>query len=287
MNSGDGTASLVPAAIGRDSQRNDELIAIVTGNVVSNIATLPIRAGGGVCSDPQYGITGDQISTLIGQTNIKTGGVSVIQETVPGVGGAATTLSVAGGSFFQVTGASYSGAGGSSGTVSIGGCVVTQTGAGQNGNGGSGGTATGLDAGTITVTPPGGGPITLTTPTGFAGIYTANLASIPATGGAFVFHATGGTGVGAFTATVNFPNPILTWTNQGTAATVVRSQGLLVTWDGGAPGSYVIILGSAIDTNAGVSGSYYCLAPAEAKQFTVPSYVLLSLPAGTGEHNGR
>ena len=96
-----------------------------------------------------------------------------------------------------------------------------------------------------------------------------------------MFNGAGGAQVGKFTATVNFPNPLLTWTNQNTAATVNRSQGLQVTWSGGANGTYVGITGNS-STPSGASATYLCLAPLAAGQFTVPSYVLLSLPAGTG-----
>jgi len=44
------------------------------------------------------------------------------------------------------------------------------------------------------------------------GFYSGTLASIPSTGGAFVFNGTAGSQVGAFTATVTFPNPLLAWT---------------------------------------------------------------------------
>ena len=113
------------------------------------------------------------------------------------------------------------------------------------------------------------------------GILLATLPSIPATGGSYVFNGAGGSQVGKFTATVNFPNPLLTWTNQSAAATVNRSQGLQITWSGGASGTYVGILGSSANAS-GASATYLCLAPVAAGQFTVPSYVLLSLPSGTG-----
>jgi uncharacterized protein (TIGR03437 family) len=251
-------------------------MAAVAGNVVSNLATLPIHAGGGICADPQYGITGDQISTFTGQTTFKSGGVSVSQSTSPGVGGAAQTLTVAGASFFQVSGTSS--VGGSQ--VSIGGCIVIQTAPGQTG--GSTGSSTGLDAGTVTVTPPGGAAISLTTSTIVPGIASATLSAIPSTGGSYVFHGSGGAQIGSFTATVNFPNPLLTWSNQSAAATVIRNQGLQVTWTGGANGTYVTISGTSFDVSSRASGTYVCLAPAAAGQFTVPAYVLLSLPSGTG-----
>lgn len=243
-------------------------VATVNGVlIVSNIATLPIKAGGGVCSDPQFGINGDQLSSTNGQP-FKSGFLLVSQSTAPLTGTSNTAAAI----FQQTPGISQPGGGG---IASIGGCIITQTTVG-----GSPGLPTGLNAGTITVTGPGGSPVTLTGIPQFPGFYTATLASIPSTGGAYVFNATAGSQVGAFTATVTFPNPLLVWTNQGAAATVSRSQGLSVTWTGGAPGSYVIISGSA--ANQLVSGSYTCFAPQSALQFTVPSYVLLGLPAGNG-----
>lgn len=243
-------------------------VATVNGVlIVSNIGTLPIKAGGGVCSDPQFGINGDQLSGTNGQP-FKSGFLIVSQATIQGSGTTNSALAI-----FQQSTAVSSPGGGS--IVSIGGCTITQTLLG-----GSGGTSTGLSAGTITVTGPGGSPVTLQGFPQLPGLYSASLTSIPSTGGAYVFNGTAGSQVGAFTGTVNFPNPLLVWTNQDAAANVTRSQGLTVTWTGGAPGSYVYISGSA--ANQLVSGSYTCFAPISAGQFTVPSYVLLGLPAGNG-----
>jgi hypothetical protein len=105
---------------------------------------------------------------------------------------------------------------------------------------------------------------------------------IPTTGGTFTFKGTGGANVGPFTASVIFPNPVLSWTNQAAAATITRSAGLLVQWTGGAPGTYVIMTGNSTSTGALVSGNFTCIAAVSSGQFTVPSYVLAALPAGTG-----
>jgi hypothetical protein len=146
-----------------------------------------------------------------------------------------------------------------------------------------------MDPGTVTMTGPVGGTVTLAQLLASSGIYFAQLAAgaIPSTGGTFTFHGTGGTTapiVGAFTAAVTLSNPLLNWTNSSAAATVTRSQGLGVSWTGGASGTYVVISGSSSATVAGqsVSGGYSCFAPQSAFQFTVPSYVLAILPAGSG-----
>jgi uncharacterized protein (TIGR03437 family) len=242
-------------------------IVAVAGTFVSNTATLPIHAGGGECSDPQFGITGSQLSGLPG--TVKSGFLLVVQSTAPGTGVSNNAIGI----FQQSSGISAPGGGG---IASIGGCIVTQV-----TTGGSGGTTSGLSAGTITVNGPGGSQATLTGIPQLAGFYAATLPSIPPNGGAYVFNATAGSQVGAFSGvTVNFPNPLMVWTNQNAAATVARSQGLTVNWTGGTPGSYILITGSS--TSGTVVGTFVCYAPQSALTFTVPSYITLSMPAGTG-----
>jgi uncharacterized protein (TIGR03437 family) len=247
----------------------------VVGNVVSNVVTIPVATGGGICSEPQLGLTGDKISTITGQSTVKSGNVIVTQGTSPNAQGAPVVSSSASAVFQQVTGNSFV----SGGIVSVGGCIVN-----QQVSGGSTVTATGLDAGTITVTPPGGAPLTLTGVPTLAGFYSVQLAAgaIPASGGTFAFNGSGGTQVGKFSTTINFPNPLLSWTNQAAAATVTRSAGMPVTWTGGGAGTYVYIFGSSLSNDFSAIGTYTCLAPVSAGQFTVPSWVLLSLPPGTG-----
>jgi hypothetical protein len=161
---------------------------------------------------------------------------------------------------------------------SIGSCTIFQNITGS----GSTFTTTPLDAGSISLTGPGG-TYNLTSPQ--TGIYFANLpaGAIPSTGGSFTFTGKGGANVGAFTTTVNFGS-ILAWTNQAAAATINRSQGVNVTWTGGTPGTYVQIIGtsSAMVNGQTISGGFVCNAPVAAGSFQVPSYVLLGMPVGTG-----
>ena len=242
------------------------VVAVATtaaGPVVSNTATLSIAAGGGACSDPGLGYDGNQLSSLNGQGTVKSGFLNVSQATIPGQGTVAAGVAI-----FQKSSTVTAASGGS---VSTGGCVVTPT------ITGAAPTTTALNAGTITVTPPGGTAVTLSSLPQLPGFYVGTLPSIPSSGGAFVFNSTPGTDVGGFTATVNFPNPLLTWTNQAAAANVTRSQGLTVTWTGGASNSGVLISGTS--TSGTATGSYTCIAPQSAGTFTVPSYILLSLPA--------
>ena len=252
-------------------------IVVVVGGVASNFATAPIAAGNGECSDPAFGITGSQYITLSGQTNVKSGSVFVGQFVNTNSSGTQMTENLASADFASVTGSYY---GSASGIASIGSCIVTEvistTGVGNV-------TSTGLDAGAVSLAGPGGANYTLTGIPMLPGFYSAMLpdGAITSSGGTFVFSWTGGKDVGASSATVNLPNPLLNWTNESTAATVTRSQGAQVTWTGGAPGTYVFISGSS-SSSGGVSGSFTCFAPQSALQFTVPAYVLDTLPAGTG-----
>ena len=134
--------------------------------------------------------------------------------------------------------------------ASLGSCAVSQTLSSATPP-----TTNTLNSGTVSVT----GPVANATLVSFGGgILLAQLATgfIPSTGGAFTFTGIGGVDVGNFTATVNFPNPLLAWSNQAANATVSRASGTDVSWTGGATGSYVEITGTSTNTTAGVIGSF-------------------------------
>jgi uncharacterized protein (TIGR03437 family) len=242
-------------------------VVAVSGNFVSNTITLPIGQSGGVCNDPTLGYNGTQLGTLSGKTNYNEGILFITQSTSAG-----QTTSGASGIFENVTGAS---SGNSGGITSVGSCNINSTVVG-----GTAPTITGLDAGTITVTGPTGTQTLGTIPQA-PGLYEAQLPAgfIPASGGSYTFKGSGGAQVGAFSASVAYTNP-LTWTNSSADASVSRANGVNLTWSGGASGSIVYIGGTS--SSSTVSASFTCYAPVSAGAFTVPSYVLLALPAGTG-----
>ncbi len=251
------------------------VVGVSTTGVTTNFLTLPI--GNGTCQDPGLGYTGSLLTTLSGQTTVKTGFVEMIYSTSPATSGSGTMVNTEAAANFQsTTGFGY---GSGSGIVSIGGCIVNEN---VVSSGGSTSTSTGLNAGTIMVTGPNAAPVTLMAEgSALPGFYYDLLPSgfLTTSGGSFMFNATAGTQVGAFTTSVNFPTPLLQWTNQAASATVTRSAGLSITWTGGSAGTYVIISGTSF--NASASGFFTCLAPVAAQQFTVPSYVLGTLPAST------
>ena len=245
-------------------------LAAVAGNVVSNVVTLPIHPGGGACIDPFSGVTGHQISPAGGQT-LRTGLVSLVHTNTPLKDGSRSITNSAIGAFVKYTGLYVP-----TTSLSPGGCVVA-----QSINPVPVPRVTGLDSGTLTLSGPSGAPITLASQFGIKGTFFSQLpaGAIPQTGGTFTFTGSGGADVGAFSSTINLSNPIFIATNPSPSASIDRTQGLPFTWTGGNPGTYVYITG----TSTGLSyGGFTCLAPADAGQFTVPSYILSALPAGNG-----
>jgi hypothetical protein len=257
-------------------------LVVVSNGLSSNFGTLPVNAGGGVCSDPGSGITGTEFGTLGSQTTVKSGFLALVENTAPALAADAkaqtfTTTYTAEASFSSQTGSSY--ITGSS-FLSIGSCIVN-----ASATGGGTFSSNGLDAGTPIMLTGGGlsVPIPEFTLGGktVVGDYEATLTALTG-GAAYTFTGPGGKDVGPFSATITFPVP-LTWTNESSISAVTEAQGQLITWTGGASGTYVYISGnSSLSTDLSVSGSFTCLAPVSAQQFTIPSYVLLAMPTGTG-----
>jgi uncharacterized protein (TIGR03437 family) len=268
----------IPAAVAVGC--NVSLVAVSgSGSTLtaSNATSIAIAAAeGAVCSDPTFGTNGTTFTTLSGQTNVKTG-VVILEQSISASG----TTNVAESVFEEVTGLTYTG---SNSQPSLGSCAVTQTVLANV----STTTTTALNTGTITISGPNGSatltPENIGIGSSAVGLSFAQLASgfIPSSGGAFTFSAPAGTNVGSFSVTLNFPNPLLSWTNTAADASISRASGVTVNWNGGAPGTYVTIGGSSSSATAGISASFSCTAPVSAGTFTVPNAILLTLPAGTG-----
>jgi uncharacterized protein (TIGR03437 family) len=259
-------------------------LAAVTGTIISNVVVFPINPGGGTCVEQGRGtpVTGAQILQNV-QDTLNAGALSVLQTNVTSSKGVLTVTNSAGAGFDHETGL-LAGATGRSGIITPGGCWVAPTVVGGPV------TIAGLDAGSISLTGPAGLAIALPPagaddPGGYGGPLAAG--AIPSSGGTFTFTGSGGAVLGPFTAAVTFTNPIFNWTNQSASAIVNRAQGLTVTWTGGNPGTIVYIGGGFTVTpssasSPGLSVGYGCRSAVEAGQFTVPSYILLGFPAGSG-----
>lgn len=93
---------------------------------------------------------------------------------------------------------------------------------------------------------------------------------------------TGGRNVGRFSVTLPAPQPFQ-WGNRAAFSALDRSRPVKLAWSGAGASTKMAILLSAASTENNVAGLIYCLAPAGAGRFTVPSELLAVLPSGRGE----
>jgi uncharacterized protein (TIGR03437 family) len=241
----------------------------VAGDVVSNSAAIPIQKGDGPCVDVETGLTGSQIAPSGGST-FRTGLVSLIHTDSPKKDGTRDIQNSADAAFVKYSGLSYN----PPNQVSPGSCILYPLLPASVPN------VTGMDAGAISLTGPNGLATDLKGLIKGVSYALLSATALPAAGGVFTFKGAGGADVGPFSLTMNLSTP-LTWTNISAAANIDQSKDLLLTWTGGNPGSYVLISSSTTPA-FGVTQAYLCKAPADAGQFTVPSYILKGLAAGTG-----
>ena len=231
-------------------------VAVVANGVVSNFGTLPVSPGGGVCSDPVLGITGTSSTS----GTVKGGVVELSKITVPSSDFGAlkpqaeptTTTYSAFSIFSSKTGNVSVGS-----DLSIGNCIVYLP-----GNPSGTETVTFLNAGKSIGLAGGGISAQLAQST--VGEYFATLTSSLMAGTAYTFTGTGGKDVGSFNVTITFPTQ-LDWTNENSISTVTEAQGQLITWTGGATGTYVDIGGtsssSPTDGSLPLSVTFVCFVP--------------------------
>jgi hypothetical protein len=138
-----------------------------------------------------------------------------------------------------------------------------------------------LDAGVaINVNGPNGSRLLEKTGTGIYGATLGGRAAVPpylSAGGYSFDNGIGGDGVGAFLTSAVFPEPVH-WTNMGEIGNVQGGTPLRVTWSGGNSGDVVIVAGSSIDSTNGIGVTFLCQQAAAAGEFTVPAWVIDTLP---------
>ncbi len=97
--------------------------------------------------------------------------------------------------------------------------------------------------------------------------------------GTYSIASAGGHDLKAFSVTLNVGGNIV-WTNKAAINSVDRSQPLTVIWSGTATPGYVVVGGYAfLDSAVGI---FVCTEDASVGSFTIPSFILSVLPAGTG-----
>jgi uncharacterized protein (TIGR03437 family) len=274
-------------------------VVIVTGNYVSNFGTLAVAETGRTCSDATTPVTTAIYDDIAKKGTFTVGFIEITKTTSPGITVAGVTVGGGTNDFGSATFSRMTASQLNSGayaaltgrTASIGSCNIYTFNTSSS--------STTPPSLKVTATPLNAGPdVNIVGPDGTiamplqssanADTYltgSSNTSFIPASGGTFTFNnGSGGPDVGAFTsAQLQVPAPLV-WTNMNAITTVTRSAGVTVQWTGGDPGTYATITGYSIGSLNGsssqfVGGAFTCLAPVPAGQFTVPSAVLLSLPA--------
>jgi len=178
---------------------------------------------------------------------------------------------------------------GGSGAIPNGSCVVSQS---------SFSNVTGLlavggiflDAGNVTLTGPSGSNLSNTPFTELNNSYLLGIGiegGTPISGygngmlvtGSYSIAGAGGADVNAFNVSIGL-NPSLVLTG-GLPGTVVRANGLPLSWTGGNPSDTVTIIGSSGQISNGTitTTGFICQTTVGAGSFTVPASILTQLPA--------
>ncbi len=281
----DQIAFVVPAGV----ESCNVPVVVKIGNTVSNFTSIAVAASGRTC----VSASGMDLPTIFSGPNVSVGVVSLTRSItqssgIGGIGagikksdgGSATFLKfklpVGGFPAFLVD------------SVSFGACTVTTISGVLTSSLGDF-SFQGLDAGpSISINGPSGMRTLSKLPgSDQTGFYSSMLGDTSVGNyldpGKYTFTGTGGADVGAFTTSVNVPQPLI-WTNQAAVSTVNRGSGVQVTWSGGDPSAYVNIGGGsfAISSDSKVIGaSFTCRARVNDGSFTVPPVVLLSLPVSS------
>jgi uncharacterized protein (TIGR03437 family) len=268
--------------------------------VVSNTTTVPIGATSRTCTPTNPGISESSFGQFIAQGTYASGFVSLIRSVNVSQGastapGSATKGDSGSASFEKVTvlpGAL--GLGAAFDIASYGACTVISYAATQGSAPPLPYVYQPLDAGaSIGIGGPNGSKTltksTSTDPTTsqkYISYYSAFDTTATYLGaGNYAATGSGGPDVGAFTAHLTLPLSPLVWTDQPTptaSLAIDRTQPFTVHWTGGDPSGYVQITGNGFVITSGADGvgaSFTCSARTSDGSFTVPSVVLLGLPA--------
>lgn len=276
-------------------------VFVRTGDVTSNAGSMSIATNGGTCPEISS-VNLNELPVINGTTAIRTGSILLsrlrLNLSIPGVPLAINiTTDIGFGSFELYDLTSYFGSSSSVQGAAPGNCQTFST-TSSNPTIPNGAVFTALDAGTpITVAGPRGSrPMNRDAMSrSYSGTFTDSSNPLaPGPGfldaGAYTITAPGATGpntVGSFTANLTIPAD-LNWTNQAQVNTINRSQGQPITWTGGDPNGLVTMLGFSSLTSAenSIGGAFICYERASAGNFTIPAYVLQTLPATPAASGG-
>ena len=258
--------------------------SISVNGVASQAVYLSIaQAGANACVEPGY--TTSQLQAFDTGGVVDNGGFSLITENSSALG-QTFDFSSFGGEFSQFSGFELASVPANIQTIlANSGCTVLQLTPVQTGL--VPGTAvTNLDAGKLTLTGPSGSNLNSTAVPETGNIYELSISGAGSTingnivAGKYTLNGAGGTGVGAFSASLTIPSPL---TITGSLPTTVnRSAGLTINWTGGNSTDLVEVSGVAeLETNGNITSGaeFVCITTAGAGGYTVTSSVLNQLPA--------
>jgi uncharacterized protein (TIGR03437 family) len=245
-------------------------IAVVTGGVTSNFATIAVSADGTPCDDPlSFSSASLKAVALSGRVGL---GQIDLRSQQPAAGGMGRDILSAN---FATYSLSDLVAALAPVNPSAGSCFVMQTGVNDDLRALSRGTA--LNAGVQVAT---NGRATLSAPQVGPGSYFADMPALSLPEGAYGMTG-GGLDIGTFSTAFNVP-PAVQWMNASDYASnrVVPGQPLRFVWSGGDPNGFAFI---RIDSSDGsYQTSIRCNARASAGSFTIPDTVTRALVSGAG-----
>jgi hypothetical protein len=263
-------------------------VVVIVNGVVSNFGSIAIHPSGGSCSDSLSFVAAD-LERVSRNELTRAGGIvlNAAEYSAPGIQNAPGRSGVAGG-FGAVNAASMLSSLGPMGfmndlpSTSLGACYVYQ----------GGGTEAEIDDRTPAADVDAGEAIHVTSPLGAFDMasgtfgYGIELSEdenvlLP---GRYIFDNTpGGADIGPFeNASITIPQSEYTWTNRDAIEAVPRAQDLVITWTGGEEDQeIVLIVGFSARTDLNVMGMYMCAERMNAGQFTVPAWLLSTLPASS------
>ena len=277
-------------------------VAVSTGAVVSNVTSMSISSSGKVCSDPTGFSTADLLPAAQGK-DFRVGSVELFRASISGtVAGTAVSLKqdIGAAGFYRFTPAAFAATQGALGVALRGGTGLASYGSCN---------VYPMPADSIGIIPdpiapealPSGGAVNIAGPHGarqlepaVPGVYTGQLggddvlgfAGQAGAGGPLyldsgtytVDNGAGTPAIGPFRASLTVANQI-SWSNQLQLAAIDRTRNLTVTWTGGNPAKeFIIVAGLASDDASNAAGVFVCTERADAGTFTVPSWVLSTLP---------
>jgi uncharacterized protein (TIGR03437 family) len=271
---------------------------ISVNGVLSAPTSLSIAPSSGSTACVMPGYTTAQLQQLDQGGTITTGGFAIMQTTLFNKDDTEKSDAIEGG-FNTLTGYQLSSAPPQVdvSVIQQGSCTVFHM--TSIGTGTSTGSSKGLDAGTVSVTGPGGSGLANQALTKISTnnsisyyVYNADFETIPGqptfaiVPGGYTLNGAGGADVGTFSTSLTSPSPLTL--SSPLPGTVNRSSPLTLNWTGGNASDQVQIFGySSTSTGTGSSQvtnmtEFICITTAGQKTFTVPSSILTQLPASTG-----